>query len=141
MPNPARRLPAFRLDARSGVPVYLQLFNQVQQHTATGRLRPGNRLPTVRELAVELGVNFNTVARAYRLLARAGVVSAQQGRGTFVLGARAKARDNRIALRALASYYIAESTRQGFSTTQIVAAVSDRLAAQARLAAAGENHG
>ena len=134
-------LPALRLDAGSGVPVYLQLFSQIRRYTSAGRLRPGDRLPTVRELAAQLGVNFNTVARAYRLLDRAGVVSAQQGRGTFVLEPRAKARGNRIALHALASHYIAESRRQGFSALQISAAVADRLAAQGRLAPAGENHG
>jgi len=141
MPNPARPLPAFQLNARSGVPVYLQLFNQVRLYAAAGRLRRGDQLPTVRELAAQLEVNFNTVARAYRLLDRAGVVSAQQGRGTFVVDARAKARRNRITLHALASHYIAESRRNGFSAAQIAAAVADRLAAQARLVAAGENHG
>ena len=134
-------LPALRLDAGSGVPVYLQLFSQIRRYASAGRLRPGDRLPTVRELAAQLGVNFNTVARAYRLLDRAGVVSAQQGRGTFVLEPRAKARGSRIALHALASHYIAESRRQGFSAVQISAAVAERLAAQGRLAPAGENHG
>jgi GntR family transcriptional regulator len=129
------------LDARSGVPVYLQVFTQIRRHAAAGRLRRGDQLPTVRQLAIQLGVNFNTVARAYRLLDRAGVVSAQQGRGTFVLGARVNARGSRIALHALASHYIAESRRQGFSASQIAAAVTDRLAAQDRLAPAGENHG
>jgi GntR family transcriptional regulator len=129
------------LEIRSGVPVYLQLFNQVRRHASAGRLRPGDRLPTVRELAAQLEVNFNTVARAYRLLDRAGVVSAQQGRGTFVFNARANGRGNKIALQALASHYIAESRRQGFSAAQIAEAVADQLAARARLAAAGENHG
>ena len=141
MPGTRRFLPALRLDAGSGVPVYLQLFSQIRRYASAGRLRPGDRLPTVRELAAQLGVNFNTVARAYRLLDRAGVVSTQQGRGTFVLEPRAKGRGNRIALHALASHYIAESRRQGFSALQISAAVAERLAAQGRLAPAGENHG
>lgn len=134
-------LPALRLDAGSGVPVYLQLFSQIRRYTSAGRLRPGDRLPTVRELAAQLGVNFNTVARAYRLLDRAGVVSAQQGRGTFVLDARVKGRRNKIALHALASHYVAESRRQGFSAVQISAAVAQQLSAPDRLAPAGENHG
>jgi GntR family transcriptional regulator len=141
MPDPRRPFSAVRLDARSGAPVYLQLFSQIQRLASAGRLRPGERLPTVRELAVQLGVNFNTVARAYHLLDRAGLVSAQQGRGTFVLDARANARGNKIALRALASHYIAESRRHGFSAAQIAAAVADRLAKQSRPHAAGENHG
>lgn len=141
MLGPRRRLPAFQLEARAGVPVYLQLFNQIRRHATAGRLRAGDRLPTVRELAAQLDVNFNTVARAYRLLDRAGVVSAQQGRGTFVLDARAKGRGNRITLHALASRYIAESRRQGFSAAQIAAAVADRITGQGRLIAAGENDG
>ena len=141
MPKSPRGLPNLQVDPRSRVPIYLQLSNQVQRHASAGRLRRGDRLPTVRELAAQLEVNFNTVARAYRLLDRAGVVSAQQGRGTFVLDARAKKGGNRIALRALASHYIAESRRQGFSAAQIAAAVVDRLQARARLAPAGDNHG
>lgn len=141
MSNPERRLPALQLDARSGVPVYLQLFSQIRRHVSAGRLRPGDKLPTVRELAAQLEVNFNTVARSYRLLDRAGVVSAQQGRGTFVLQATAQGPGRMIALRALTSHYIAESRRQGFSAAQVSAAVAERLAEKARPAPAGENHG
>src|SRR5512136_2368338 len=85
MPAHKRRLLPLELDFRSGLPVYLHILRQVPRLLAGGRLRPGDQLPTVRELAVQLGVNFNTVARAYRLLDEAGVVSTQQGRGTYIL--------------------------------------------------------
>ena len=75
----------FTLDFRSGVPVYIQLVEQVQAHLARGVLKPGEQLPTVRQMASELRVNFNTIARAYRMLDEAGLISTQQGRGTYIL--------------------------------------------------------
>jgi GntR family transcriptional regulator len=75
---------AFRLDAHSGVPVYRQLIDQVQGAIAMGVLRPGDQLPTVRLVAVELAINPNTVMRAYRELEIRGVLDTQQGTGTFV---------------------------------------------------------
>lgn len=75
----------FNLDFRSGVPSYIQIVEQVEAFLATGELKPGDQLPTVRQLASELRVNFNTIARAYRMLDEAGLISTQQGRGTFLL--------------------------------------------------------
>jgi GntR family transcriptional regulator len=74
------------LDFRSHVPIYSQIVDQVKQLVARGAMQPGEQLPTVRQLAADLRVNFNTVARAYRMLDEAGVISTQQGRGTYVLG-------------------------------------------------------
>jgi GntR family transcriptional regulator len=74
-----------RLDFRSGLPIYLQIIEQIKQQVVSGALQPGDQLPTVRALAQELRVNFNTIARAYRLLDEAGVISTQQGRGTYIL--------------------------------------------------------
>ena len=76
---------AIDVDLRSHVPIYIQIVERVGHLVATGVLRPGDQLPTVRQLATDLRVNFNTVARAYRLLDEAGVISTQQGRGTYVL--------------------------------------------------------
>jgi GntR family transcriptional regulator len=76
---------SFSIDFRSGIPVYVQIVEQVQSHLTKGNLSPGDQLPTVRELAAELRVNFNTVARAYRMLDEAGLISTQQGRGTYIL--------------------------------------------------------
>lgn len=73
------------LDFRSGVPIYTQIVEQVEARVMSGALRPGDQLPTVRQLASELRVNFNTVARAYRILDEAGLISTQQGRGTYIL--------------------------------------------------------
>jgi DNA-binding transcriptional regulator YhcF (GntR family) len=75
---------AFRLDAHSGVPVYRQLIDQVQAAVATGSLSPGNQLPTVRQVAVDLAINPNTVSRAYREMEIRGILDTQQGTGTFV---------------------------------------------------------
>jgi GntR family transcriptional regulator len=74
----------FRLDLKSGVPVYRQIIDQLLGAIATGALRPGARLPTVRQLAVDLEINPNTVVRAYRELEIREVLTTQQGTGTFV---------------------------------------------------------
>jgi len=73
------------LDFHSGIPIYLQIVEQIQKLAASGQLLPGDQLPTVRQLAAEIRVNFNTVARAYRMLDDAGLISTQQGRGTYLL--------------------------------------------------------
>jgi GntR family transcriptional regulator len=75
---------AFRLDQRSGVPVYRQLIDQVQAATATGVLRGGDQLPTIRGVAVDLAINPNTVSRAYREMELRGMLDTQQGTGTFI---------------------------------------------------------
>jgi GntR family transcriptional regulator len=74
-----------KLDFQSGRPLYRQIAAGVMSHMAAGQLAPGDQLPPVRRLADQLGVNFNTVARAYRLLDDQGLISAQHGRGTFIL--------------------------------------------------------
>ncbi len=74
----------FRIDKRSGVPFYRQIIEQVKSWIAQGRLGSGEQLPTVRQLAVELSINPNTVIRAYRELEIEGVLETQQGSGTFV---------------------------------------------------------
>src|ERR1700756_5798148 len=75
---------AFRLDGHSGVPVYRQLIDQVQGAIASGALKPGDQLPTVRLVAVELAINPNTVLRAYREMEIRGILDTQQGAGTFI---------------------------------------------------------
>jgi len=74
----------FRLDARSGVPTYLQLVNQVKHALRLGLLEPGDRLPTAAEVVAALAINPNTVLKAYRELEREGLVAARPGTGTFV---------------------------------------------------------
>ena len=77
------------LDFNSGIPIYVQIVEQVRALLLSGELKPGDQLPTVRQLASELRVNFNTIARAYRLLDEAGLISTQRGRGTYLLDADA----------------------------------------------------
>lgn len=119
-----------QLDFRSGLPIYNQIVEQIQQSIATGTLKPGDQLPTVRALAEELRVNFNTVARAYRLLDEGRIISTQQGRGTYITEIpppEASEHLRRESLQALARRYIRESTRLGFSGQEISQMVSDQL--------------
>jgi len=110
------------LDFRSKVPIYAQVMERIENLVATGVLKPGDQLPTVRQLAADLRVNFNTIARAYRLLDEAGVISTQQGRGTFLLEALPppKARSlKQTALRGLTSSYLNEAARLGFGPEEV----------------------
>jgi GntR family transcriptional regulator len=77
-----------QVDFRSAQPIYQQIVDQIRDMVAGGSLQPGDQLPTVRQLATDLRVNFNTVARAYRLLDEAGMISTQQGRGTYICESR-----------------------------------------------------
>ena len=72
------------IDYDSGVPIYIQIMDRVKHLVATGVLKSGDRLPTIRRLSLDLHVDPNTVVHAYRELARQGVISTQQGRGTFI---------------------------------------------------------
>jgi GntR family transcriptional regulator len=72
------------IDFRSSQPIYTQIVEQIRQMISTGVLQPGDQLPTVRQLATDLRVNFNTIARAYRILDEGGLISTQQGRGTYI---------------------------------------------------------
>ena len=80
---PTKKL-TLQLDFHSGLPIYTQIVDQIQSQLANGILKPGDQLPTVRALAEELRVNFNTVARAYRMLDEIRIISTQQGRGTYI---------------------------------------------------------
>lgn len=73
-----------KLDFRSNEPIYLQIARQVEQLVAKGELKLGDQLPTVRELATDLRINFNTVSRAYRVLDETRLISTQRGRGTYI---------------------------------------------------------
>jgi len=81
---PARRLFQFKLDLESGVPVYRQIIDQVQLGISSGQLAGGDQLPTVRQVAVDLAINPNTVLRAYREMEIRGLIETQQGTGTFI---------------------------------------------------------
>src|SRR5215212_1218935 len=125
----------FRLDPGSGVPLYRQVIDHVLLAVADGRLRPGMQLPTVRQLAVDLAVNLNTVARAYREMEIRGIVQTQQGTGTFVATRRADARksaDRKKTLDQLVDRYIAIALSKGFAIEELIEALSRRLAIKER---------
>ena len=106
------------LDMRSEAPIYVQIVEQVRQRVATGELQPGDQLPTVRQMATDLRVNFNTVARAYRLLDEAGLISTQQGRGTYIWEGPTEETLKQLkkkSLEELARNYLDEASRLGYS--------------------------
>src|SRR3990172_790989 len=118
------------LDFRSGLPIYTQIVNQIQSQLANGILKPGDQLPTVRALAEQLRVNFNTVARAYRLLDETRIISTQQGRGTYITEIpppEVSERLRRESLQALTRRFISEGLRLGFSKAEIGQMVRDSL--------------
>src|SRR5262245_5560324 len=110
------------LDFRSGNPIYVQIMDQVRHQIASGDLRPGDQLPTVRQLAADLRVNFNTIARSYRLLDEAGIISTQHGRGTFILDQPAPEVTDRLrreGLERLTEQYLSGAGELGFSPEEI----------------------
>ncbi|MEO8430707.1 MAG: GntR family transcriptional regulator [Acidobacteriota bacterium] len=118
----------FRLDTSSGVPFYRQVIDQVLLAVADGRLGPGVQLPTVRQLAVDLSVNLNTVAKAYREMEIRGIVDTQQGTGTFVATRRAERRsaERRKALDGLVDRFVSLAASSGFSLDELAEALTER---------------
>jgi GntR family transcriptional regulator len=117
---------AFQLDSKSGVPIYRQIQDQIRYGVASGLLTPGEQLPTVRALAVELSVNPNTVIKAYSELEREGLLATEQGSGTFVSAEPTAAvpDENRQAkLESLCSEFLAHAARYGFSFEDIQAGI------------------
>jgi GntR family transcriptional regulator len=117
-----------KLDVKSGVPFYRQIIDQVKSSIATGALEPGDRLPTVRQLAVELSINPNTVARAYTELELTGLVETQMGSGTYV-GQRAVERDDlerRRLLNQLCQEFLSKVSTHGFSLDNVLENLNQR---------------
>jgi DNA-binding transcriptional regulator YhcF (GntR family) len=119
----------FKLDFHGKEPIYLQLVEQVKQQIAAGALAPGAQLPTVREVAAELRINFNTAARAYRLLHEEGVISTQQGRGTYILGApkAASPAERQKQLQNLIAIWKEETKRLGYSVDEVDRAWAENI--------------
>jgi GntR family transcriptional regulator len=104
------------IDFRSGIPIYLQVVEGIKERIVSGQLTPGAQLPTVRSMALDLRVNFNTIARAYRILDEVGLISTQQGRGTYVLQVPPPEVSKKIrqkALEALTRRYLEDADRLG----------------------------
>ena len=122
----ARRV-QFTLDQRSGVPAYRQIIDQVLGGIAGGTLRPGDQLPTVRQLAVDLAINPNTVVRAYRELEIREVLSTQQGTGTFLTDKKPAAdgleRQRRVG--QLCGELLARAGAEGIELADIISYFSD----------------
>jgi GntR family transcriptional regulator len=118
----------FRLDNSSGVPVYRQLIDQVQAGIATGVLGLGYQLPTVRQVAVDLAINPNTVMRAYRELEIRGVLDTQQGTGTFIAAQQPQIEgdDRTRRLDQLVGEFVARAGSGGFTLEEILQALKDR---------------
>ncbi|MFQ5844474.1 MAG: GntR family transcriptional regulator [Planctomycetota bacterium] len=118
----------FLVDLKSGVPFYRQIIEQVKFAVAGGMLSPGDRLPTVRQLAVDLSINPNTVLRAYRELEIEGVVDTQQGSGTFV-GTRRPEIDrleSRRVLDQILTEMLARASAYGFSLEDVARGLHQR---------------
>ncbi len=119
----------FGLDVKSGVPFHRQIVDQIKYGIASGRLLPGEQLPTVRELAVHLQVNPNTVRKGYSELEILGILDTQQGTGTFVgrrevdIGESEKER----MLEQICSELVARGHQYGFTPEQIVAHLQRRI--------------
>ena len=125
-----------RLDPRSSDPIYLQVVEQIKHLITVGQLKPADQLPTVRQLAVELRVNPNTVARAYTQLAEEGVISTQQGRGTYVLEMPPPADQRRLRREKLVTVvdaFLRDAERMGYAPVELEKVLNDRFAVWQRV--------
>jgi GntR family transcriptional regulator len=121
-----------KVDFRADEPLYLQIVRQFEDLMRRGELLPGNQLPTVRELATELRINFNTVSPAYRILDEAGLISTQRGRGTFAWerpGEEAIRSLHQKELQELMGEYLDEAGRLGFQQAEIETVFKELVAA------------
>jgi GntR family transcriptional regulator len=118
----------FTIDSQSGVPFYRQIIDQIQFAIADGRLRCGDRLPTVRQLAVDLKINPNTVARAYQELEIKGVVNTQMGTGTFIGDEKVRIPEleRRRMLDQICTELLSRASAYGFTLDEVREALGDR---------------
>ena len=125
---------AFRLDVQSGVPVYRQIIDQVTGGMASGVLKAGDQLPTVRQLAVDLAINPNTVVRAYSELEIRGVLETQQGTGTFISRQKIKRdeAERQRRLNQLVSEFMARAGAMGFTVQELLGQLHDLQTDQQR---------
>lgn len=118
------------IDPRDPVPIYAQLEREIRIGIATGSIKPGDQLPTVRQLAVDLRVNANTVARVYLGLEREGVLVTKRGVGTFVaeeVPPKAQAPHRDRALRKIIDRFITDATALGYKPREVVRALAKRI--------------
>ncbi len=118
------------IEPESKVPIYIQVEEQIRALIAAGQLRPGDQLPTIRELAADLRVNYNTIARVYLDLDRDGVISTQRGRGTFCAGVpdeEQMARVRQEKLKSIVRSALNEAHTLGYTPGEIATAFEDEL--------------
>ena len=129
---------SFELDPKSGVPYYKQIILQVEMAIADGRFSAGTQLPTVRSLAVSLQINPNTVARAYNELEIRGIVTTQQGSGTFISDKRPTLSEveREGVLETIARPFLTKALTYGFSTAEIIQFIQENTQATTEAAAA-----
>ena len=125
-----------RIDPDNAVPIYLQIVHSIKHQVATGRLKPGEQLPTVRELATDLRINPNTVARAYDQLDGDNVITTQQGRGTYVRERPDNAHLSRVRqeqLKAMMDGVIGKAMSTGYTVDEIREAFDAQIARWTRM--------
>lgn len=120
----------FMLDLHTGVPVYRQLIDQVRAGIASGALTAGDQLPTVRQLAVDLAINPNTVMRAYRELELGGLLETHQGTGTFISDKKPEKRtvERERQLSQMAGEFAARAGAAGFTLEELIDRMRELLA-------------
>jgi GntR family transcriptional regulator len=117
----------FRLDRRSGVPAYRQLVDQVRQALRLGILKPGDQLPTVRDVVKQIAINPNTVHRAYRDLEQQGLVEGRPGSGTFIKRALSKVPERQPVLLRQLQRWIRAAKEAGLGDEAISALVAEAM--------------
>jgi GntR family transcriptional regulator len=120
----------FRLDRRSGVPAYRQLVDQVRQALRLGLLRPGDQLPTVRDVVRQIAINPNTVHRAYRELEQQGLTEGRTGSGTYVRGSLEQLPDARSELRRSLEEWVRAARAAGLDDESVTTLVTEAMRAQ-----------
>lgn len=119
-----------KLDFHSGTPIYLQIMEHIRQMVVNGELVVGDQLPTVRQLATDLRINWNTVARAYKLLDEARLISTQQGRGTYIWEEPSETVTQALrqqVLDGITRRYLADANRLGCSPDEVNHVFSQHL--------------
>ena len=109
----------FSIDERSGVPIWVQLRNRLVYLIQTGRYQPGDQLPTVHEMAVNLNINYNTVNKVYRSMETSGLIMSKRGRGTFVA--------ENPAFDAMMGDFIRQCEELGMTREEIAGRLQDKI--------------
>jgi GntR family transcriptional regulator len=119
----------YQIDPTSRLPIYRQLGNQIREAAARGKLQPGERLPSVRELSRMLVVNPNTVARVYTELEREGVLNTRAGMGVFAAqpGSELSKKVRKERLQEAVDRFLTEAVHLGFSADEVLALVSAQI--------------